>query len=285
MLTSPLRSSAFRTFLLDQDGVLFTGEKPIPGALEAVRRLQAGGAACYFITNNSGKSRAAVAARLEQQGVACSAADVVTAGSATGAYLNAQRLRSAYVIGEAGLREELAEAGCACWPPTTDSLLSNEEFAELFSADAPVPDAVVVGLCSSFTYRHLATASAYVQRGARLVGTNPDAADRVGPGLAPGAGALIAAVEVASGCKASVIVGKPNPDILTSLLSSRGLDASRALFVGDRLDTDMLCGRNAGVRTLLVLTGVNSREEAEALDSRDPRAPDYILPSLADLQP
>ena len=117
------------------------------------------------------------------------------------------------------------------------------------------------------------------------MGTNPDAGDRIGPLLAPGAGALIAAVEVASGHKASVIVGKPNPAILTALLAEKGLDASTALFVGDRLDTDMLCGRNAGVKTLLVLTGVNSRAEAEALRPDDPRRPDFILESLAALEP
>lgn len=279
----PLRASAYSTFVLDQDGVLFHGEKPIAGALETVQRLRASGKRVFFVTNNSGKSRGDVAARLQARGVVgVHAEDVVTAGSAAAAYLRARSLTSAYVVGEPGLLEELAAAGVACSfeERSASPTLDDDAFQALFQC--PRPDAVVVGLDSRLTYRKLATASAFVQRGAAFIGTNPDAGDRIGPGLAPGAGSLIAAVEAASGCKATV-VGKPEPAIVTELLAEHGLSAASTLFVGDRLDTDVLCGAQAGCGTCLVLTGVATLAEAEALAAGDRRRPDYVLSSLADL--
>jgi phosphoglycolate/pyridoxal phosphate phosphatase family enzyme len=269
--------------LLDQDGVLFHGSKPIPGALETVGRLRDAGKTVLFITNNSGLSRASVAARLRDRGVeGVSTEDVVTAGSASAAFLLSRALTSAFVVGEPGLIEELSSASITCQSVCDTELarMSDDDFSALFHDCTPRPDAVVVGLDSSFTYRKLALASAFVQRGALLVGTNPDAGDRIGAGLAPGAGAIIAAVETASGCQATV-VGKPDPSIISSLLSLRGLRAEETLFVGDRLDTDVLCGSLAGVATCLVLTGVASLQDAEKATGK--HRPTFVLPSLMHL--
>lgn len=181
--------------------------------------------------------------------------------------------------------EELREVGLHVTggPDDTAVELPDAELAHLLEQGPPArPDAVVVGLDSRFTYRKLAIAAAYVQMGACFIGTNPDAGDRIGNGLAPGAGAMIAAVETVSGRKAT-IVGKPAPTMIHHLLSEHGLEASRTVMVGDRLDTDIAFGAAGGVHTCLVLTGVATQAEAESLPHGHPCRPEYVMPSLADL--
>ena len=280
----PLCVDEVDTFILDQDGVLFHGTEAVPGALETVARLQGSGRRCFFVTNNSGRSRAAVAARLNAAGLRATADDVVTAGYAAAQHCLACLARTAYVVGEAGQVEELEQAGLTVsgGPAADDGAsLTDADFAALFSSGHR-PDAVVVGLDSHFTYRKLAMASAFVQMGALLIGTNPDAGDRIGSGLAPGAGALIAAVEIASGTRA-VIVGKPSATLLTQLIKAHGLEPGRCVMVGDRLDTDIAFGSAGGVRTCLVLTGVATLREAEEVPLGDARRPDCVLGSLADI--
>jgi HAD superfamily hydrolase (TIGR01450 family) len=186
------------------------------------------------------------------------------------------------VVGEKGLVEELREVGLSCRSDSesTHAALPDEQLAELMGNTQARPDAVVVGLDSHFTYRKLATAAAYVQMGATFVGTNPDAGDRIGTGLAPGAGAMIAAVETVSGVKAN-IVGKPVPTMIQHLLREHGLRPQRAIMIGDRLDTDIAFGKSGGVRTCLVLTGVATQAQAEALPLGHPCRPDSVMDSLA----
>ncbi len=279
-----LRADAFDTFLLDMDGVLWHGTEPIPGALETVARLQSSGKRCFFVTNNSSRSRATVAQRLAKAGVAATADTVLTSGAAAADYLVAANKRTAFVVGEAGLVEELTLAGIACdCGPAGELTLSDAAFAALFAADAPCFEAVVVGADSAFTSAKLARASAAVQRGALLVGTNPDVGDKCGPGIMPGAGALLAAVEAACGVRA-VVVGKPAPTLITQLIARHGLDAARTVMVGDRLDTDCAFGHAGGIASCLVLTGVATEREAALLPLGDPRRPTHMLASLADLQ-
>ena len=278
-----LQAGDFDTFVLDQDGVLFHGAHPVPGALATVQKLKRAGKRVVYVTNNSGKSRAAVAARLTANGVETSADDVLTAGWAAARHLASVGVLSCYVVGEAGLVDELREGGLRVvgWPDAAVTL-PDADLALMFEEHGSRPDAVVVGLDSLFTYRKLCIASAFVQMGALFVGTNPDAGDRIGGGLAPGAGAMIAAVETVCGRKATV-VGNPHATMIEHLLTEHALNANRTVMVGDRLDTDIAFGSAGGVKTCLVLTGVATQTEAEALPSGHPCRPDYLMPSLADL--
>jgi phosphoglycolate/pyridoxal phosphate phosphatase family enzyme len=285
-----VRVADFDAFLLDMDGVLWHGAAPVPGSLETVAALQAAGKRCFFVTNNATRSRAAVAARLTHAGIAASAETVLTSGSAAAEFLTAlvrpsgASTRTAFVIGEAGLVTELSLAGivCDCGPPGEVSL-SDADFGALFAPSAPTYDAVVVSYDGACTSAKLARASAAVQRGAALVGTNPDAGDRCGGGLQPGAGVFIAALEAATGTRA-IVVGKPAPTLIAQLLARHGLDPRRTVMIGDRLDTDIAFGTAGGVETCLVLTGVATLEQAELLAADDARRPTHLMSSLAGVQ-
>ena len=282
-----LRADDFDTFLLDQDGVLWHGAQPIPGSLETVSRLQAAGKRVYFVTNNSTRTRVQVAERLSKAGVQASSSDVLTSAAAAAEYLLtalAPTQRSLLVVGELGLVQELQGSGFSCTTaPHSEVSISERAFAALFEADAPVYDAVVVGYDTAFTSAKLARASAAIQRGSLLVGTNPDAGDACGAGIMPGTGPLIAALQNATGVQA-VVVGKPSATLILQLISKHDLDPARTVMVGDRLDTDMAFGTAGGVARCLVLSGVATEEQAAQLPLGDPRRPTHMLGSLADLQ-
>ena len=239
------------------------------------------------VTNNSTRTRAQVAQRLSRAGVTASPTDVLTSAAAAADYLLStlqHARRRLFVVGEAGLVQELEGAGFSAErAPDGELALSEHAFAALFDAAVPLYDAVVVGYDTAFTSAKLARASAAIQRGALLVGTNPDAGDACGAGIMPGAGPLIAAVENATGAKA-VVVGKPAATLITQLLARHGLDPARTVMVGDRLDTDMAFGAAGGVSRCLVLTGVATEAQAAALPLSDARRPTHMLNSLADLQ-
>ena len=224
---------------------------------------------------------------MTKAGVRAASTDVLTSAAAAADYLLSVLLpaqRKLFVVGEVGLVQELTDAGFLCARgPEGELALTEHAFAALFDATAPIYDAVVVGYDTAFTSAKLARASAAVQRGALLVGTNPDAGDACGAGIMPGAGPLIAAVENATGVRATV-VGKPAPTLITQLLARHGLDPARTVMVGDRLDTDMAFGAAGGVSRCLVLSGVATEEQAAELHSTDPRRPTHMLSSLADLQ-
>lgn len=282
-----LRADDFDAFLLDQDGVLWQGDASIPGVLETVARLQSAGKRVFFVTNNSTRTRAQVAARLTKAGVRACPSDVLTSGAAAADYLLATlpaEQRALFVVGEPGLVEELEGSGFTCTRgPDGEASLTEHAFAALFDAAAPTYGAVVVGYDTQFTSAKLARASAAVQRGALLVGTNPDAGDACGAGIMPGTGPLIAAVECATGVRA-VVVGKPAPTLITQLILRHGLDPARTVMVGDRLDTDMAFGAAGGVSRCLVLSGVATEAQAAQLLPNDPQRPTHMLASLADLQ-
>lgn len=280
----PLCAAHFDNYLFDVDGVLLHGTKPVAGALEQVARLQAAGKRCVFVTNNSTRSRATIAAGLTAAGVPAQDEDVVSSASAAAAHLAAVLPGcTAFVIGEAGLQEELALSGITCvsLPDSHSPRLPEAEFRALFQQ--PPLAAVVCGLDSAFTSAKLATAAAHLQRGALFIGTNPDAGDRVhDAGLTPGCGALLASLEVAGGVRAHV-VGKPAPQLIEQLVARYQLDRSRTVMVGDRLDTDMAFACAGGIASCLVLTGVASEAEAAALPAGHPQRPTFLMPAVADL--
>jgi 4-nitrophenyl phosphatase len=231
----------YQGFLLDLDGVMFRGDQPVAGAGEAVEGLREAGRAVVFLTNNSARTPDQVAEKLRGMGVEASAEEVVTSAQATARVVATMaqedsRAPSAYVIGERGVREALAEAGI-------DVLDGEPEEAGF----------VVVGWDRAMDYQRLRTATVLVRSGARLIATNADASYPAPDGQQwPGAGALLAAVETASGARATV-VGKPHRPLFDAAVERAGTD--QALMVGDRIETDIVGALHAGLDPALVLTG------------------------------
>jgi glycerol 3-phosphatase-2 len=237
-------SERYDAFLFDLDGVLYRGTEPIPGAPEAVAALRRAGRGIAFVTNNSARTPAAVAERLIAAGVEASPEEVVTSAGATAELLAGRGCRSAFVIGEAGIRTALADAGI-----------------ELLDGEPERADAVVVGWDRGADYAKLRTAAVLVQRGASFVGTNGDASWPAPDGTRwPGAGALLAAVATTVGTEPE-IVGKPNAPLFQAALARAG--GGRPLVIGDRLDTDIAGAVALGWDSLLVLTGITGREDLE----------------------
>jgi HAD superfamily hydrolase (TIGR01457 family) len=251
-------ADAYDAFLLDLDGVLYRGDRPIANAPEAVRALRALGKRLAFVTNNSSRTPESIVAHLASVGVEAEPAEVETSALTTATMLRERSVQTAAVIGEEGLRTALASAGI-----------------EIVPADA-APGAVAVGWDRRLTYDDLRDASLAVQRGATLFATNDDVSYPAPDGYTwPGAGAILAALEAATGVDA-VVFGKPNAPILRAALERAG--GGRPLVVGDRLETDIDGAANAGWDSALVLTGISTRAAAVA-----PHEPTYVLDDLSGL--
>ena len=244
-------ADAYEAFLLDLDGVLYRGDQRIEGAGETVEKLRAIDRRVVFVTNNSARTPEQVAAKLERAGVAASADDVVTSADATADLVGRGhdgRAPTAFVIGQDGIRSALEAAG-----------------VEVLDGEPGEAGFVVVGWDGGVTYDDIRRAAVLVRAGARLVATNADASyPAPGGELWPGAGAILAAVETASGERATV-VGKPQRPLFDAALERAG--TRNALVVGDRLETDVAGAAAAGVDAALVLTGAAT--PAELLDHND----------------
>ncbi len=253
----------FDGFLIDLDGVVWVGSEPVPGAAEALRRLLDGGKPIVFVTNNPARPPAAYVERLRERGIPAADGMVVTAGTST-ARLAAERVgtgRTAFAIGAPAFRDSVAGAGL--------ELVEGEA-----GRDA---DAVLVSGHRDFDYDELLTATLALQRGAALFATSRDPTLPMPRGAWPGTGAVLAAVETASGARAE-IGGKPEPHLFEQardLISG----AERVAMVGDRISSDVEGGKRAGLATILVLTGACSRAEAESADPQ----PDHVLDDLSGL--
>lgn len=243
--------------LFDIDGVLVRGDEAIPGAPEAVERLRTEGKSHVFMTNNSARTPDEVAARLARVGIAASPEDVVTSALATADLLRRDGVARAFVVGERGVREALGDAEI-----------------EIIDGDPDHVDVVVVGWDRSADYARLRRAALLVERGARLVATNADAALPADDGAWPGAGALLAVVTVTTGVDADV-VGKPHPTLFLAARERAG--GSRPLVIGDRLDTDIAGAAAMGWDSLLVLTGITSGSDVERAGAR----PTYVAADLS----
>ncbi|MGQ9734068.1 MAG: HAD-IIA family hydrolase, partial [Candidatus Bipolaricaulia bacterium] len=249
----------YRAFLIDLDGVLIRGSLPLPGAAEALERLRELGGKVLIFSNNSTRSRRAFAQRLQGLGFAIESEEVVNS-----AYILGQRLLElsgpsrAFMIGEEGLKEELELAG--------HHLVGPEE-----------ADFLVVGMDRQLTYEKLRQALRALRRGARFLAANADPTFPTPEGEVPGAGAIVGAI-TGMGFPPEEVVGKPSPIAFRVALQAAGVSNARnCLVIGDRLETDILGAREAGLDSALVLTGVTSREELE----RSPIRPTWVAASLA----
>ena len=268
--------------VMDCDGVLWQGDKLLPGVRESIQLLREMGKRLVFVTNNSNKSRRQYVHKFETLGITVEKEEVFSSAFAAAAYLKTQQLEGkAMVIGGQGIVDELNEMYIEVDPGVFNAVQCTETDWEELDID-PDCAAVIVGQDTSFTYAKLAYASLASQRGAKFVATNPDAGDAIGPGLMPGAGAIVAAVEKACGVAPEIYAGKPSAFLL-ELLKGNRVDMTRTLVVGDRLDTDIAFGRAGGAgATVLTLTGVCGLEDVDAAmeDSEGGVIPDHIVQSL-----
>jgi len=230
--------------LFDLDGVLYRGDRAIEAAPPTMAELRTRGARVIFLTNNSSRTPEQVADKLRSHGIEADPQEVVTSALATAELLAGRGGGRAFVIGMDGVRDALAGAGI-----------------EVLDGYPDEADLVVVGFDGDATYERLKTAALLVERGARLVATNADASFPAADGLWPGAGALLAVVTTTTGAEPE-IVGKPFAPLFESGLRRGG--GGRPLVVGDRLDTDIEGAAGLGWDSMLVLTGVSTRTDAEA---------------------
>jgi HAD superfamily hydrolase (TIGR01450 family) len=253
----------YDAFLFDLDGVVWRGEEPVPGAVETIARLREMGKNVVFVTNNASRTPRDYAAKLIRMQIPTESADIVTSAHAVVEHLRTIGVRKderVHVCGTAALSQLLQANG---FEPTTDT------------TDVK---ALVVAWDPQLTFEEIRRAADLARAGIPFIAANRDATYPSEDGLLPGTGAIVAAIEVASGVAATV-VGKPRPEVIKLALERTGAAADRALFLGDRVDSDIVGARAAGVPVALVLTGVTTREEADVLSDR----PDRILEGLADL--
>ena len=249
-----------KSYLIDMDGVIVRGSELIPGADQFLVRLQARGIKFLILTNNPMYTPTDLLHRLQRIGVNLTTEHLYTAALATAHFLSKQKPNgTAFVIGESGLTQALHDVGY---------VLTDHE-----------PDYVVVGETTSLSYERLTHAVRLVTAGARLIATNPDPSGPGEGGLVPACGAIAAFIETATGVP-PYFVGKPNALMMRTALRFLNEHSENAIMVGDRMDTDIRVGTEAGLETVLVLTGVTQREMVE----RFPYQPTRIVDSVADLE-
>ncbi len=253
----------FDGFLVDLDGVVWIGRELVPGAIEALTALIEGGKEIVFVTNNPARAASTYAERLRAAGVPAADERVVAAGAVT-AKLAVEQVGTAgnaFVIGAPGFKDTVTQAGL--------KLLDGEAGREA--------SAVLVSGHRDFNYEELLTATRALQNGAALFATSRDPTLPMPDGAWPGTGAVLAAVETASGATAE-IGGKPERHLFEQARALIG-EAERVAMIGDRLASDIEGGRRAGLATVLVLSGACSRTEAEAAVP----PPDHVLDDLSGL--
>ncbi len=245
-MTSARHNRSYEAFLVDVDGVLTRGSQPLPEAVDGLKALQARGRV-VLLTNNSTRSRSQLSNHLMALGFPVSAADIFATSYLAARYLrDVSNVAQVWVLGEEGLRTELAAAGHRLVERPTDA------------------DWVVVGMDRGFDYAKLSQTLQALLTGAHLLVTNEDATFPTTEGLVPGAGAIAGALR-GMGYAPDAVIGKPSSLAFAIALEELGVPKKRVLVIGDRLETDILGGSIAGMDTVLVLSGVS--RESDLADS------------------
>jgi NagD protein len=248
-----------KSWLMDMDGVLVHEEEAVPGADRFIAALREHAIPFLVLTNNSIYTRRDLAARLRASGLDIPEESIWTSALATAGFLRDQRPGgSAFVIGEAGLTTALHQEG--------------------YTLTERDPDYVVLGETRTYSFERITQAIRLIENGARFIATNPDATGPSPDGSLPATGAVAALITRATQ-REPYYVGKPNPLMMRSALNAIDAHSETTAMIGDRMDTDVVSGLEAGLETVLVLTGVSTRESAELFPFR----PSRILDSVADL--
>jgi len=246
-------------WLTDMDGVLVHENHPVPGAAELLQQWRDEGKPYLVLTNNSIFTPRDLSARLKTSGLDVPESAIWTSALATADFLKEQVPGgSAFVIGEAGITTALHEAG--------------------FIMTETNPDYVVIGETRNYSFESITKAIRLIGNGSRFIATNPDATGPSADGPLPATGAVAALITKATG-REPYIVGKPNPMMFRSALNKIGAHSETTGMIGDRMDTDIVAGIEAGLHTVLVLTGISDRKEID----RYPFRPHEVLDSVADL--
>jgi len=234
----------FKAFICDMDGVIYHGDRLLPGVKEFVKWLQAKNKNFLFLTNSSSKTPRELRDKLHNMGLDVDESHFYTSALATAAFLKQQCPGgSAFVIGDTGVTNALYDAG--------------------FTMNNSNPDYVIVSESSStYNYDNLERAINMVLKGAKLIGTNPDMTGPTETGINPGTGALIAPIELSTSSKA-YFVGKPNPLMMRHALKRLNSNREDTAIIGDRMDTDIIAGIESEIATILVLSGVTKKEDIE----------------------
>jgi len=244
------------------DGVIYRGKTLVEGAKDFIRRLVETRTPFLFLTNNSEQTPLDLLRKLEGMGIeGLTEQNFYTSAMATAAFLKTQKPRgSAYVIGGNGLASELYQAG--------------------FSITEHNPDYVVVGKTPNFNFDMMRKALRLIDKGAKFIATNPDVVDPTENGLEPAAGSILASIEVACG-KKPYVVGKPNALMMMIARKQLGSHSSETVMIGDRMDTDIVAGLEAGMTTCLVLSGVSTLETVEKF----PYRPTHVFNHVGEIDP
>jgi phosphoglycolate/pyridoxal phosphate phosphatase family enzyme len=259
-----------RLAIFDLDGVVYRGERPVPGAVELIQRLHAAGVLIRFATNNSMVARTGYVERLHSMGIATTVDEVVTSTWATAEHLrrSGPEVRRILAVGAPGMLDELRACGYEA-TGVADAAPAGYAGGPL----AEAYDAVVVGLDPRIDYRRIAVAAAAVRAGARFVATNADRRYPTPEGFLPGAGSIVAAIAAACDVE-PLVIGKPEPAMFRAILDAARIGPDEAVVIGDNPDADVVAARHAGIASVLVLTGVADRRLADGLDGE--RRPDAV---------
>lgn len=251
--------NAIKGFICDMDGVIYHGNQILPGVREFIQWMQDENKEYLFLTNNSGYTPRELNQKLARMGLDVPEEHFYTSALATAAFLRQQAPGcSVFAIGEAGLLNALYDAGV--------------------TMNDVNPDYVVVGEGRAYSLDTLTKAANLVMNGAKLIGANSDVSGPIENGIAPACGALVAPIEMATGRKA-YFCGKPNPLMMRTGLRLLGCHSAEAVMIGDRMDTDVISGMESGMSTVLVLSGVSTRETLDTYAYR----PSIVLNGVGDI--
>ena len=246
-------------FICDMDGVIYHGDRILDGVTEFVNWMLDNDKKFVFLTNSPEKTPHELSMKLERMGLTVTPDHFYTSAMATAAFLSSQNPGcTAYVIGEAALTKALYDQ-------------------HIYMNDVN-PDYVVVGETRTYSFEKIEKAIELVNKGAKLIGANPDIIGPTTRGIMPATGALIAPIEIATDRKA-YFVGKPNPLMLRHGLKKLNCHSEEIAFIGDRMDTDIIAGIESNVDTILVLSGVTSKEDIDKF----PYRPKYVLDGVGDI--
>lgn len=280
-MASLLDPKRIRAVIFDADGVLIHGKTPHPGAIATLDWVRESGRRVYVLTNNSSTARGKYAARLRRMGFHIHRSEIITSGYLTARYFaECQRTRPfpqfataqphIFVVGGDGI-------------PAEFKALQVQATLTRNLSDPRQPQFVIAGIDRTMTYAKIARAQRAILEGALFIATNRDPTFPVEDGLQPGAGTIVAAIATAAGRPPDIVVGKPHPLAMSIALEVAGCKPTEVVMVGDRLDTDIQVGRQAGVFTVLVLSGVTSRSKLRSVRNAMQR-PDCVLHDVTKLR-
>ncbi|MEI6056404.1 MAG: HAD-IIA family hydrolase [Lentisphaerota bacterium] len=261
-------------FIFDLDGVVYEGTRALINSIESLCKLHKMGKQIAFFTNNATQTPENFALKVSSMGYKCDKNQIFTSALVCGNALSLKYPKGskAFVIGEMGLISALSNGGFT---------IINEDYSfdQIIENETIVSSVVAVGLDKNVSYKKFAAASQLIARGAHFYASNADATLPDVHGFLPGAGSLVSFMITATGKEPCHIFGKPDPEGIFQILKRFNITKDKAVMIGDRIDTDILCGKNAGIKTALALTGVMTA--ASLVDTPPSNFPDWVLPDLS----